>query len=220
MSGMITAIEPQKKHRDRVNIHLDGSFAFGLSNVVAAWLHTGQTLSDEKIATLQKQDEIESAYQRALHFLSYRPRSVREVRDRLASAGFENHVIDDVQKRLEDKGYIGDLQFAQQWIENRAAFRPRSHRALMYELRQKGVHEEVITDALAGAPDEEGQARQAAVKYHRRLQGLDSKAFFNRLGGYLGRLGFSYSIIKPVVEETWQQLHPEDTTEIIGNTEE
>ena len=90
----------------------------------------------------------------------------------------------------------------------------------MYELRQKGVHEEVITDALAGAPDEESQARQAAVKYHRRLQGLERKAFFNRLGGYLGRLGFSYPIIKPVVEDTWQQLHPEDTTEIIGNTEE
>ncbi len=220
MSGIITAIEPQKKHRDRVNVYLDGSFAFGLSSVVAAWLHTGQNLTDEKIASLQKQEEIESAYQRALHFLSYRPRSIREVRDRLTTAGFESHIIDEVLKRLEEKGYIGDLQFARQWIENRAAFRPRSHRALMYELRQKGLDEEVITDALASAPDEEYQARQAAEKYQRRLQVLERNAFFNRLGGYLSRLGFSYSIIKPLVQETWLRLHPEDTTEIIGNTEE
>ena len=220
MAGIITAIEPQKKHPDRVNIYLDGEFAFGLSNVVAVWLHSGQVLGDEKIASLQQEDEIEGAYQRALHFLSYRPRSVHEVRDRLGIAGFEPLVIDEVLLRLEKKGYIGDVQFAQQWIENRATFRPRSHRALRYELRQKGVNEEVIVDALASAPDEEGQARKAAAKYHTRLQGLDWKTFANRLGGYLGRLGFSYPVIKPVVLETWQKMHAENSTEIIGNIEE
>ncbi len=220
MAGIITTIEPQKKHPDRVNIYLDGTFAFGLSNVVAAWLHSGQQLSDEKIASLQNEDEIERAYQRALHFLSYRPRSVHEVRDRLGAAGYVPHVIDEVLLRLEKKGYIGDIQFAQQWIENRAAFRPRSHRALRYELRQKGVNEEVITDALVSAPDEEGQARKAAEKYRRRLQGLEWTIFAHRLGGYLGRLGFSYSIIKPVVQETWKQMQTENSTEIIGKPEE
>jgi len=220
MAGIITAIVPQKKHPDRVNIYLDGEFAFGLSNVVAAWLRSGHALSDEKIASLQEEERIEGAYQRALHFISYRPRSVHEVKDRLGTAGYDPLVISEVLLRLEKKGYIGDAQFAQQWIENRAAFRPRSHRALKYELRQKGINEEVITDALASAPDEDGQARKAAAKYHRRLQGLDWQPFSNRLGGYLGRLGFSYPVIKPIILETWQQMHAEDSNEIIGNTEE
>lgn len=220
MSGTVTNIEPQKKHPNRVNVFLDGTFAFGLANFVAAWLHTGQELSDEKIKELLLQEEREAAYQRALHFLSYRPRSVHEVKERLSTAGYEPEVIDNVLNRLAEHKYIGDIQFAQQWIENRAAFRPRSHRALQYELKQKGVQEDVIADALASAPDEESQARLAAEKYERRLQHLEWNVFRNRLAGRLGRLGFSYSVIKPILTETWQKYHSEGLNETMENTED
>ena len=49
----ITAIEVQKRRPNRVNIHLDGEFAFGLARIVAAWLRVGQELSEEKIEELQ-----------------------------------------------------------------------------------------------------------------------------------------------------------------------
>ena len=71
----ITAIEPQKKNPNRVNIALEGQFAFGLSRLVAAWLAVGQTLSDEKIAALLADDAREAALQKALLFLGYRARS-------------------------------------------------------------------------------------------------------------------------------------------------
>ncbi len=148
MSGTVTKIEPQKKNSNRVNIFLDGSFAFGLSNLVAAWLQTGQVLSDKKIDELRLQDNQEAAFQRALHFLSFRPRSVQEVNERLSKAGYEPEVIEIVLNRLAESKYIGDIQFAQQWIENRAVFRPRSHRALQYELKLKGVQAEIIAGHL------------------------------------------------------------------------
>ncbi len=220
MSGVISAIEPQKKHPNRVNIYLDGEFAFGLSNIVGAWLKVGQELTDARIQTLLELEERETAYQRALHFLSYRPRSTHEVNERLTRAGFKPEIIQAVLTHLEEQKFIGDTNFAQQWIENRADFRPRSHRALRYELKQKGVSEEVITEALASAPDEESQARKAAERYERRLTGLEWNVFRNKLSAYLGRLGFSYFVIKPVVDETWQKLHQELSTETMGNTEE
>ena len=83
MAQRITAIEPQQKNPQRVNIYLDGEFAFGLAVVVAAWLKVGQELGEEKIASLKMQDEREVTYQKALHFLSYRPRSSAEVRQNL-----------------------------------------------------------------------------------------------------------------------------------------
>ena len=49
----ITGLKLQKRNNDRVNVYLDGEFAFGLSRIVAAWLRTGQELSDEKIAELK-----------------------------------------------------------------------------------------------------------------------------------------------------------------------
>ncbi len=53
MVQRITAIEPQQKNPQRVNIYLDGEFAFGLAAVVAAWLKVGQELGEEKIASLK-----------------------------------------------------------------------------------------------------------------------------------------------------------------------
>jgi regulatory protein len=79
----ITAIEPQKHDPDRVNIHLDGNYAFGLTRITATWLKIGQELSDDKIASLQAEDGRERAYQQAMLFLSYRARSESEIRQNL-----------------------------------------------------------------------------------------------------------------------------------------
>ena len=46
----ITALEVQKKNPNRVNVHLDGDFAFGLARITAAGLKLGETLTDERIA--------------------------------------------------------------------------------------------------------------------------------------------------------------------------
>jgi len=86
MAKKITGLKLQKRNKNRVNVYLDGEFAFGLSRIVAAWLHTGQELSDEKIAELLSKDDVEIALQRALNFLSYRARSEKEVKQILSEA--------------------------------------------------------------------------------------------------------------------------------------
>ena len=57
----ITALEAQKKNPNRVNVHLDGEFAFGLARITAAWLKIGDVLTDERIAQLQNEDAREAA---------------------------------------------------------------------------------------------------------------------------------------------------------------
>ncbi|HOG79782.1 MAG TPA: hypothetical protein PK454_08510, partial [Anaerolineaceae bacterium] len=66
MDQKITALKVQKRNPNRVNVYLDGDFAFGLARVVAAWLQIGQILTPEKITSLQAQDTHEVAYQKAL----------------------------------------------------------------------------------------------------------------------------------------------------------
>ena len=73
MGGRITALKFQKRNRDRVNVYLDGRFAFGLAAIEAAHLRVGQVLSDEEIARLKERDQVERAVQRAMDLLSYRP---------------------------------------------------------------------------------------------------------------------------------------------------
>jgi regulatory protein len=216
----ITAIEPQKKNPQRVNVYLDGEFAFGLSKLVAAWLKVGQTLTEEKIASLPDEDEREAVYQKALHFLNYRLRSTAEVRQNLNKHSVPEALIVATLERLQHSGLVNDEAFARAWVENRGEFRPRSKSALRLELRRKGLDDEVVQSVLAEGVDEESLALQAARKYVRRLTGLERNVFRFKLGGFLARRGFSYSIIAPVVSQVWQEMRQTtDGRENIGNEE-
>jgi len=204
----ITAIEPQKRDPDRVNIHLDGNYAFGLSRITAAWLKVGQELSDEKIVSLQAQDDRERAYQQAMLFLGYRPRSEAEIRQNLDKHEFSPDVIEQVLDRLRQNRLADDGQFAHTWVENRNTFRPRSRRALQIELRQKGLSDEVTRSALEGL-DEEALAYAAGLKKARRLQSEDWNGYRKKLTDHLARRGFPYPVIASVISRLWNETHTE-----------
>lgn len=201
----ITAIEVQKKNPNRVNIYLDDQFAFGLSRINAAWLKIGQQLSDERITSLQEADAREAALQKALRFLGHRARSVEEVRKNLEKHEIPAGIIEETITRLEREKLIGDANFAKEWVENRSAFRPRGKRALTYELRQKGLSDAVIQEALDEEIDEEALALKTARAHARKLKGLDWNKFREKLGGHLGRRGFGFDVIIPVTRRVWEE---------------
>jgi regulatory protein len=219
MVQRITEIEPQQKNPQRVNIYLDGEFAFGMAVVVAAWLRVGQELGEEKIATLKSQDELEITYQKALHFLSYRPRSSAEVRQNLSKRGISEALIEETLIRLQTTGLVNDEAFARAWVENRNAFRPRGKPALRMELRRKGLNDEIIQSVLDSQGNEAALALTTARKYARRLSGLEWPEFRQKLSGFLARRGFSYTTLAPVVSEVWKETQTADAGSISDNEE-
>jgi regulatory protein len=221
MERKVTDLKVQKRNPNRVNVYLDGEFAFGLARIVAAWLQVGQLIDDEKINSLQIKDAQEKAFQGALHFLSFRPRSEAEVRRRLNEQGFGEEEIQSAVERLKAGGLLGDNEFAKTWVDNRSTFRPRSRKLLKLELRQKGVAEEAIDSALAETANEEDLAYQAGMRRARRWESLDWGEFRERLGAYLMRRGFSYGTTNPVTRRIWEELQSstgQDQT--IGNEED
>jgi len=213
MAGTITALQFQKRNENRVNVYLDGEFAFGLAAIEAAHLRVGQVLSDDDVAGLRRWDEVEQAYERTLHFLSYRPRSEAEVRRRMRQKNEEDEVIEAVVERLTRAGMLNEREFARYWVENRLQFSPRGIRALNHELREKGVPASIIADTLAGL-DEQATARQALEAGGRRLAHPDPRVFRRRLEAYLARRGFSYEVIVPLVEEMLETVRGEALSDI------
>ena len=204
MAGKITALVVQKRNKERVNVFVDGEFAFGLAMIEALKLRKGQLLDDDEIAHLKALDEIEVAHERALHYLSYRPRSVAEVRSNLKEK-YSDTAIEAVLERLERAGLLDDEAFARFWVDNREQFGPRSERALRYELRQKGVPDSAIEAALSDLDEEDAAYRAALSRVYRYAQ-ADEETFKKRLGGYLSRRGFSYATVRDVLDRVWQEL--------------
>jgi regulatory protein len=213
MAGSITALEPQKRSRDRVNVYLDGVFAFGLAALVAANLRVGMTLTDDEIAALRLADEVERARERALNYLSYRPRSEAELHSYLLESDFAEATVAEVLHRLQEVGLVDDDAFARYWVDNRARFRPRGKRMLVQELRQKGVASDVI-EATLTEYDEVAAAQHVAEEQARRLAHLPPEVFRRRLWDRLMRRGFSPDIIQEVLAtQPFFQLDTEESEE-------
>lgn len=203
----VTALRSGKGRRKRVNVYLDSKFAFSLEAevVLTERLKVGQELSDEQISALAKADNFQRCLNAALHYLSYRPRSESELRERLYRRNFDEESIGRVVARLEELGLVDDMEFAQFWQDNRQAFSPRSSSLTRLELRRKGVAEEVISQVVTPASDGEG-AYRAALGKARRLPVSDYQSFRRRLGEYLRRRGFSYGVINNTVQQLWQEM--------------
>lgn len=212
MAGTITALRFQKRDENRVNVYLDGEFAFGLAAIEAAHLQVGQTLSDDDVARLQEQDEVERAYEHALDFLSYRPRSEAEICRNLRRRNVDDEVVEAVVERLARAGMLDDREFARYWAENRIQFNPRGANALGHELRAKGVPASIIAETLADL-DEEAAARKVLEAGVRRLAHLEPGDFRRKLGAYMARRGFSYEVITPLVEEALEAVRGEALAE-------
>ncbi|HLF28695.1 MAG TPA: RecX family transcriptional regulator [Anaerolineae bacterium] len=221
MAGTITALVAQKKNKDRVSVYLDGKFAFGLAAIEAVKLKRGQVLRDEDIARLRERDDVEKAHERALHFLSFRPRSEAEVRRNLADAKAAPEAIEMVIERLKRAGLVDDRAFTQYWLENRGQFSPRSARVLKSELRQKGITAETIDEVLqAVAHDENEAAFQAALPRARRLTRLELREFKQKLGAYLLRRGFTYEVASEAVRRAWEEVRAESSDSTFDLTSE
>ncbi len=212
MPGTITALEIQKRNQERVNVYLDGAYSFSLSLIEAARLHRGQVLSDGDIAALQAQDAVEKAVDRAVRFLSYRPRSVSEIRRNLSQKGVDEPAVEAALARLEKLGYVDDEAFARFWVSNRDDFNPKGPRALRQELRQKGISNTIIDQALATV-DFTDAATRAVQQRAKRWQHLERPAFQQKVYQFLARRGFLGETIQDVTAQMVEALAIPDIDE-------
>jgi len=202
--GMITALRVDDRKK-QVKVFVDGSFSFAVIGEIAATacLEVGQHLSADQIEELKQASLLQSCFGAALHYLSYRPRSETEVRQRLHRRGFDNGVVDEVIAGLKERRLIDDAAFAQYWRDNRLSFRPISRRLIKLELRQKGVAAETANEIVDGLNDE-NSAYEAGLKKAHLLNGSEYGEFRRRLSPYLRRRGFDYETISSAVERLWQ----------------
>lgn len=197
---VITEITPQKKKTNIFNIFVEGEFFCALSDLELANsnLHVGQEIKKSDLNQLKKQALQSKAYNRAVYFLSFRPRSHREVETYLKKLDYDQSTIDFVVSKLEKNNLLNDEQFITNWIDYRKLVKPTSKRRLEQELLAKGIDRLLIRNALEsiGQTDELETIKQIVNKKLRQ-QKYKNPA---KLTQYLLRQGFNYQDIKDVLQ--------------------
>ncbi len=205
---IITKIERQKRHPDRVNIYLDGEFALGLHKevIVKFGLRKGDELQSELMDKLNSTEEFTLAKQKALRFLNYRMRSEKEVRTKLIEKEFHLKTIDQVLEYLRSLDFINDIKFAKAFINDFQIKKPAGKRLLQQKLRQKGISNSIIQDILGKVDDsiENKSALEAAKKqlkkYRMSRKKIEPMKQQQQIVRFLQNRGFTWSIISTVLK--------------------
>jgi regulatory protein len=202
----ITALKTGKRNDKKVNLFIDGKFAFSVEKEAAVkeGLKVGGQLDGERLEVLMQTLKEARCLDAAYRYLAYRSRSEAELKERLLKRGFPLSHVEHALSKLREQGLVNDSEFATFWAENRTRFSPRSHAMVRSELRQKGVMPEVISEAV-NTIDESKAAYDAALGRLRRLHGIEYPEFRQRLGDFLKRRGFGYEIINQTVKKIWQE---------------
>ena len=206
---VITGLKIHQRDKERVRIFLDDEYALDLPLMEAARLSQGQALTDREVAELTDVGAIQGAYDLAIRFLSYRPRSICEVRRQLVKKKAPESQIAVVIERLRQRDYVDDQAFAAYWVANRARFKPMGLRALRFELRQKGLHDDVVEAALAEV-DESESAYRAAEARASRYRGHTRATFRRKLSDFLRRRGFAEDTVNDVARQLRAELEERD----------
>lgn len=199
----ITAIEKQK-NRSRYNIYLNHEYAFSIHEdvLVKHRLLRGSWVDDEQLKAILQDEERNLAFQRAIKYISYRPKAVKEVERKLKELGFSDMVISSVLTELQAHRYLDDRDYAVSLTQYRLHKQKKGIRWIAHELREKGISNEHIEHALS-AVDETSEYQAAFELAQKRLPKdgkLDQKVI-QKISAYLHRRGFETSMVMRVVRQ-------------------
>jgi len=144
----------------------------------------------------------------AYRYLSYRPRSEAEVKQRLYERGFDVEVVKQTVIRLKEQRLVDDFAFAQFWKENRLSFKPRSKKLIIKELNDKKVNREITEQVTKDIDDMDNACKLGHGRMHILIH-LDYPEFYRRLSNYLSYRGFNYEVIKRTTALLWQEKEEE-----------
>ncbi len=201
----ITRLVAGKKNPSRVKVYIDGRFAFALSidEVVKSHLKLNQDITDTEIEILKVSDNENKVYGKILNFLSFRPRSVKEVRNRLHLYDVKDVIKQNLLiEKLKSRGYLDDLAFAKWFIESRNTHKLHSPRFIRYELSAKGIGKNVLDQVMSQVLSPEVTIIRLLTKKlgnNRPLFGEERQ----KVTTYLARQGFAWDKIAEVVK-TWE----------------
>ena len=118
---------------------------------------------------------------------------------KLSGDGYPKEVINRVMEFLKEYRLIDDRVYTENFI--RMNQEKKSRRQIAFELQQKGVDRQDISRILEGSAQDDLAAARNLLKKRLRTVDLSDLKEKNRLGAYLGRRGFSYDVIRRVMQE-------------------
>ncbi len=198
----ITAIEFQKKNKDRVNLYVDDEYLLSLyAELIYKYnLEKGQEVDKDKLVEILKVDEYEKAKNKALQSITRTEKSEKKMREKLLK-DFDEDIVEEVIEFLKKYSLVDDERFADRIVANDVNFKKVGKNKIKQNLYSKGIGREYIESAISEI-DRDKELENAiylAKKKISKIKSTDERTIKNKLYQHLAYKGFDYDTINSAI---------------------
>lgn len=202
----ITALEQQKRNRERLNIYVEEEFFIALYKdvVVKHQLFKGKEIDEESLKKILVDEEYSKAKNQALRMVARYSYSKNQIRKKLKDKEYLDETIDKVIGFLEGYRFIDDEELARKMASDKIRINKYGRRRVANYLKNKGLEEEHIKNALEETCDDDTEFENALACGYKKLKSIKKKErneIYKKISYYLSYRGYSYSIIKKVLDK-------------------
>ena len=205
--SVITKIESQKRNEDRVNIYVDEKFFMAIYKelVFTFNLKKGDNINEDNLKRILKDEMFLKGKNKALNILSKASQSEKKIREKLQD-DFEEDVIDDIVDFLKKYNFINDNELASKIVNTNININKYGKNRIKQNLYNKGIERNAIDEAISEIDqnDEFENALYLAQKRYDRVKNEDSRKAYANVDHHLAYKGFSYDIIKSVLNKIFK----------------
>ena len=203
--AIITKIEIQKRNKERVNLFLDGEYAFSISVelVYKEGLKTKDEIDSDKLKIIADHESQIRCKNSALRIIEKSWKTEKEVRDKLILKGYEDNSINKSIEFLKEYNFINDSNYTKAFIRDK--LKSQGSQKIKYTLIQKGISKENIDEELSNLnkESEKSTALNLAKKKFDIIKKKESDNYkiSGKLYRYLISKGYEYDVTSEVVKE-------------------
>lgn len=202
--NIITKIEVGKRNKERVNIYIDEEYAFSISAelVYKENIKVKDKIDVDSLKKLADEDNYIKCKNTALKTIERTYKSEKELAQKLALKGYEDHIINRTINFMKEYNLLNDNNYATMYVKDKA--RNVGKKKIKYSLLQKGIDEEIIESELEKINNDEVKATayEMALKKYKVFSKRenDNYKLTQKLYRFLMGKGYDYDLIKDVVK--------------------
>lgn len=199
----ITAIEEQKKHKNRMSIFLDGAFAFGIDafSLYALKLKEGDEIDDTRLAEIKRTVLFEDAKRKAMKLLSSRSYTVRDMTKKLSDYTGDAQTTEKTIVFLKEYRFLDDADYARRYASDCFRIKKLGKRNIRFKLLEKGISPILADEVLAELEDTETTEENITYLLRKKLKGDVSFQNVMKAKRYLATKGYSFDEIDAAVSK-------------------
>ena len=193
----ITAIEQQKKNKNRMSVFLDGAFAFGIDafSLYALQLSVGDDIDAARLAEIKRTVLFEDAKAKAAKLISSRSYTVRDMKKKLTEYTGDEETAAKTIEFLKEYRLLDDHDYARRYAADCLRLKKLGKRMIRIKLLEKGISAFLADEVLAEMETEETERENVEALLVKKLKGDVSSKNIMKTKRYLASRGYSFDEI-------------------------